>query len=530
MAQRISHTWGREGAGRVLVLVLAVAVGISACYGWSDPEPLAPDQFRATGALDPERQRIVGVTTIEGNRVDFAYTPGSPADEAGSAISFIRNDSLVGALGDDYSAFAFTDIERVWVSWRDIDAGKTVLAVVGIPAGVLLGAVAIAAALKESCPFIYSWDGEKWVFDAEPYGGATTRGLERDDFSELENLVAVNGEYRLRITNEVNETQYTNFLELWSVHHPHGTRMVSDEFGTLYAVRDPVPISAAWDAEGRDLRPWLQSPDHRIWEHPAEPTASGDFRQEIVLTFPRPEGAREGRLIARVATGIWGSHMIRELYEMRGTGVDAFFAEVDGSEEARQELLSWNLREELYALQIQVEEASGWEVRGILPGGGPFISEDRVVPIDLSRVEGDEVRIRIRPPVGFWGLDAFEMDFGPTEAFEVRSTALSHARTSEGEDVLASLSTVDDDYYAMPVPGDWAELRFPAVEPPAGVQQTFFLSSRGYYRLHLQADRTPDQAAIDDVVDVPGTTVRLAAAKFEEARRRVASAGGGTRR
>ncbi len=194
MFLRTTYAWGGVGAGR-LIMQLAVAVGISACHGWSEPEPLAPDQFRATGALDPEQQRIVGVTTTAGNRVDFAHTPGSPADEEGVAISFIRNDSVVGAMGDDYSAFAFADIERVWVSWRNFDGGRTALAVVGISAGVFLGIVAIAAATKESCPFIYSWDGERWVFDAEPYGGATTRGLERDDFSELENLVAVNGEY-----------------------------------------------------------------------------------------------------------------------------------------------------------------------------------------------------------------------------------------------------------------------------------------------------------------------------------------------
>ena len=90
--------------------------------------------------------------------------------------------------------------------------------------GAFVAFVAIALATKQSCPFIYSWNGSEYVFDAEPYGGAVTRGLERDDYSELENLRAENGLYRLMVTNEVPETQYTNLMELQVVDHPAATR------------------------------------------------------------------------------------------------------------------------------------------------------------------------------------------------------------------------------------------------------------------------------------------------------------------
>ena len=295
--------------------------------------------------------------------------------------------------------------------------------VLAVAAGALL--VVAAIGLATSCPFIYSWDGEEWVLDAEPYAGATTKGLERADFSELENLVAVDGEYRLRITNEVNESQYPNLLELWAVHHPSGTRVVADEFGTLYTVREPVSASSAVDASGKDLLPWLEATDGRVWEHDAVRTSTGDLRQDLILTFPKPGSATAARLIANVATGAWGSYMIRELYEMRGTGLEAFYEAIDTSLQARQELFLWNLREGLFTLELLVEEPTGWEVRGLLPGGGPFISEDRVVPLDISRVEGDEVRIRIRPPVGFWGLNSFQMDFGPDEPVQVETLALN---------------------------------------------------------------------------------------------------------
>ena len=507
-----------------LLLLMALIPMFTGCKTWGLEERLPPDQFLTATALDPTENRIVGVTTTDGEDVAFGLEP-----EAAE----IRGDTIFAFVESEPYQVALSDVERVWVSWHETDTRQTVLAVVGIAAGVALVAGLIVAATKESCPFIYSWDGEQWVFDAEPYGGATTKGLERADFSELENLVAVDGEYRLRITNEVNESQYTNLLELWAVHHRAGTRVVANEFGTLYTVTQPVSAFSAVDASGKDLRPWLEATDGRVWEHDAVPTSTGDLRQDLILTFPKPEGATEARLIANVATGAWGSHMIRELYEMRGTGLADFYEALDTSPQARLELFSWNLREELFTLQIRVEEPTGWEVRGLLPGGGPFISEDRAVPLDVSRVEGDEVRIRIRPPVGFWGLNSFQMDFSPDDPVQVEKLALTVARTSEGEDVLSSLSAVDDAYYAMPEPGNWAELSFPAVDPPEGMEQTFILSTQGYYRLHLRADQTPDMAVIQEMETVPDAPVRMAVESYATARAVALAAtgeGGGTPR
>ena len=495
--------WSTRRSVSMALLVVLVPF-FTGCKSWSQSEDLSRDQFLSASAFDATENRILGLTTTEGEYVAFGLDP--PAN--------MRGDTIYGYVGDQSYQVAISDVERVEVSWHRTN---TVLSVITITAGVLLAVVGIVALTKESCPFIYSWNGEQWVFDAEPYGGATTKGLERADFSELENLVAVDGEYRLRITNEVNETQYTNLLELWAVHHPPGTQVVADEFGTLYTVRQPVSLSSAVDASGKDLRPWLAATDGRVWEHDAVRTSTGDLRQDLILTFPKPEGATEANLIANVATGAWGSHMIRELYEMRGTGLEAFYEAVDTSPQAQRELFLWNLREELFTLQIQVEEPTGWVVRGLLPGGGPFISEDRVVPLDLSRVEGDEVRIRLRPPVGFWGLNSFQMDFSVDEPLQVESLALTLARTSEGEDVLSSLRAVDEEYYAMPEPGDWAELTFPAVDPPAGMEQTFILSTQGYYRLHLTADQPPDTVAIREIETVPDAPVLRAVESYAAA-------------
>ena len=88
---------------------------------------------------------------------------------------------------------------------------------------------------------------------------------------------------------------------------------------------------------------------------------------------------------------------------------------------------------------------------------------------------------------------------------------------------------MDDAYYAMPEPGNWAELRFPAVDPPEGMEQTFILKTQGYYRLHLRADQAPDTAAIREIETVPDAPVRMAVESYAAALAAVGE-GGGTAR
>ncbi len=65
---------------------------------------------------------------------------------------------------------------------------------------------------EESCPFVYSFDGEEYVLDSEPCGVAVSEGLKRPDWVELSSLKEVDGKSRVLLTNELGETQYTDEL------------------------------------------------------------------------------------------------------------------------------------------------------------------------------------------------------------------------------------------------------------------------------------------------------------------------------
>lgn len=456
-----------------------------------------PSEIRTVG------DRVVGATTKDGKNLAF--------DEVGG---YVHGDTVFATDNGKLVKLSLDEVQRLWI--RKSDPVRGIIAGIGILVGVVGVLTIIALATKESCPFVYSWDGTRYVFDAEPYGGAISRGLERDDYARLENLRPENGLYKLLVTNEVNETQMTNMMELWVVDHAPGTRVVPDLTGGLHLTYKTIPLASAVDQDGRDLRSWLETTDRSIWESIAVADPNRGMRDQIVLTFPKPREIKSARLITNVATGIWGSHMIRAMLQLRGRDVGAWYARVDGGAHSRDSLLAWDLREELYHLRIDVQEPDGWRTRGVLPGGGPFIAEDRVIPLDLSRVEGDSVRFRIRPPRGFWALNSFALDYGEERALKVDTLRPMVAKDARSGDVLPALSTSDDRYYVMPYTGDYGHVTFQAPALRSGLDRTVLLHTRGYYRLHLPLGGEPDTAKLRRISYVPGAAAEFAAEQFSQ--------------
>jgi hypothetical protein len=460
------------------------------------------------GVPHPEQEHIVGITNVQGEDIQF--------DRPGASI---RADTVHASVKGKPYEIALSQVQRLWVLRKEPSTARTIGLVAAVAVGAVVALAAIFLATKNSCPFVYSWDGSQYVFDAEPYGGAVTRGLERDDYSELEHLRPQEGFYRLMIRNEVPETQFTNLMELWVVDRPPGIHVVADDAGKLHAIVAPQKLIAARDDAGRDLLRWLSTTDRLIWEPEPIADSRGSVRSDIDLTFPKPRDATRAKLVTRVATGLWGSYMIRDTLKLYGRELDNWYSLIDGDPAEAARIHEWSLREELYALKVYVQEQTGWEFRGVVRGQGPFIAEDRVTELDVSRVQGDQLRIRIRPPLGFWALDSFAVDYTADPRMDFVRVAPVEARDASEKDVLADLLKVDDAYYAMPQIGDRAWIRFPVPASTPGTQRTVFLHTRGYYRLHLTGSGEPDLSTLTQIQQVPDFAARLAARRYADWRK-----------
>ena len=513
----------REGIA--LTVTLALLVATTACHDTTRLD-VAPNQVSPAGPS----LRIVGVTTLDGK----VYRFQDPAKVEGDAVvgrvqdegdpNATKVDASGGVAKDRTVTIPLKDVQRFLVEEKKSNTWKTVGLVAGIVAvAVLIGLVVSSSSgsSKSSpattlsggvcCPFFYSWDGSKWVFDAEPYPGAVTAGLERTGDVTLEHLRPADGAYRILMTNERPETEYTDMVSLRVVDHASGLRVVPGSDGTLWGVSAPLPPLSARTAAGEDLTLWLSASDARIYE-PAPPKAeAADLRDTILLTFPKPPGARTATLVANLGTSQRGGEMFERFLELWGKELPALYASVDADPNAAAALYDWNLETELWGLKIDVEEKAGWRTAGSFLGAGPLVVKERGLPLDLSRVAGDVLRIRIRPPRGYWALNSFAVHYGEGAPLAALEVPIATAVDAKGVDRRPALLAADGLRDEMPKGDGPVTLTFVAPDPKSRLERTVVLRARGFYRPDVDTSREPDTEAIRLFQTEPDYGVRFLA-------------------
>lgn len=124
--------------------------------------------------------------------------------------------------------------------------------------------------LKGSCPFLYAWNGERFVFVTDllwaapiglPVAEGVWAGADPSELIRVDHLVESSGTYQLRLTEELWEAAFFDYVRLWVVDHPADTEVASNlrvlPGQTLpeevLASRGVRPVAAAWDGRGANV-------------------------------------------------------------------------------------------------------------------------------------------------------------------------------------------------------------------------------------------------------------------------------------
>jgi tetratricopeptide (TPR) repeat protein len=139
-----------------------------------------------------------------------------------------------------------------------------------------------AQRLSGSCPMIWTWNGHGIEFITDvlgvaPLGASDGEGtyfpVDHDEYVSIPGraLAAVDGQFDIRVTEELSEVSYLDQIELTAVDHPADTEIFTNEKFKgppypefrLYSVQRRVYPSAARDEEGHDVRERLLARDQR---------------------------------------------------------------------------------------------------------------------------------------------------------------------------------------------------------------------------------------------------------------------------
>lgn len=133
-----------------------------------------------------------------------------------------------------------------------------------------------------SCPFLYAWNGKSFEFVTDFMGGGEMGYWEGpgkwnhpdpDEYVRLrdDQLVARDGRYELRVTNELEEVLYVDRLQLIAVAHPAEIEIYPNEGMVeparkfqIFTTRGARPPLAAVDEKGRDVLPRLAKLDRQF--------------------------------------------------------------------------------------------------------------------------------------------------------------------------------------------------------------------------------------------------------------------------
>lgn len=348
-----------------------------------------------------------------------------------------------------------------------------VFSTVGVTLSVFALAMVIVALTKSSCPFVSGYDGEGFKLQGEIYGGAIYPALKRDDYLRL-HLKPLEGKLQVKISNELQERQYTDLAELWTIEHDENVEIVPDEQGNLYSVAEgQTPLTATVD--GHDVLTQVSENDEHYFSFNNEKESGVSGLQ---VTFPKPVESNSGKLLLHLKNAYWLDYVYGELIQHLGSFFNKWSKQQKNK--SAEQLIKWK-NEQAIPLTIEMNTQTGWKEITTLTTVGPVAYREMAIPLDLSRVEGHNVTLRISSGFMFWELDRVAIDYTPARAYTIRKLGPVTATDELGRDVKESLLTKDDQYLNQPVPGNVATIGFDTIAAKKDKVVTYIFHTSGYY-------------------------------------------------
>jgi hypothetical protein len=186
---------------------------------------------------------------------------------------------------------------------------------------------------------------------------------------------------------------------------------------------------------------------------------------------------------------MWLDYVFGKLNQQFGTYYPQF--QKDQQAVSLEKSTKW-MQEQNIPLSVYLKTSTGWELVDRINTVGPMASRDIAVPIDISKVAGNKVIIKLETGFMFWELDYAGIDYTENKALDIKYINPYEAIDGNGENVTELLSATDQNYFVQPNIGDEVVVTFKMSEPNQDLKRTCFLKNRGYYNYIRNYEGKPD--------------------------------------
>jgi hypothetical protein len=445
-----------------------VVVGISIMNGTMDVSREDIQQI-----IRGDHKEIKSITTKDGKFYSPIFTYREMPDKIALKAYKIEHVSV-----------PLSDLEMVWLKERNPAASVSTtlgLLLIVVGAGLLYNLTKGA-----SCPILYSLDNLHFEREGEIYSGAVFKEIERTDYLKLHHLAENKGAYALKISNEAEETQYTDEVKLLVVEHPKGSSVFVGSDGVVHTIQDPLRAVSAKDLKGTDFTAALEAPDNRMWSsnpYQRNPDNAGDLKSGIILKFPKPADAHKAKLVVRIGNTFWIDYLFVRSVGLMGDLMNAWYQQAAQSSQFKEKAESF-IKKQGVALRAQLLKEGQWEDIGYFHPTGPVGLQEDILEFPADGTAADNLTVKLDGGTFFWMVDYAAIDYATDLAIKTHEVSPVEVIDENGRDIKESLLRSDDVYYTMPKPGNFAVLKFPVLPKTRESEQSFFLKSEGYYSIH----------------------------------------------
>jgi len=290
------------------------------------------------------------------------------------------------------------------------------------------------------------------------------------------------GKYRVPIVNAAGVPRGVDEAKLVVVDHPAGLGVAPDVQGKIRCFSGLVPPQSATEGDGLDIISLVLDKDDIFWR-----SRGGDSgvdtaarpRDEIILEFPKPKGAREALLVVNAANTAWPVLFAAE--------AEASPAGKPPSAEAKPVYQEW----EYSKLRVGLLTAFGWQTGQVIFAGGPLPAGDTAYRIVLEDVVADKVSLKLSPPAGYWLIDRVGLEFDDPGVIEGDVVDAEAPADPEAVEVLRALAVEDGSTVLLEGPEPMTMLTFPAPPLKDGMERTVFLRTVSCYEMPGRTRGTP---------------------------------------